>query len=86
MWSMLAVMLVLRTWRPFWRSRPAPALLWSSVAVAAVTVALPFSSLAGPLGLVPLPWPLLGGLVVLLAFYVGANEVAKRWVPSGGRM
>ncbi len=80
----LAVMLVLRTWRPFWRSRPAPALLWSSVAVAAVTVALPFSPLAGSLGLVPLPWPLLGGLVVLLVFYVVANEVAKRWAPSGG--
>lgn len=82
----LAVMLVLRTWRPFWRSRPAPALLWSSVAVAAVTVALPFSPLAAPLGLVALPWPLLGGLVVLLAFYVVANEVAKRWAPPAGRM
>ncbi|HEX8930802.1 MAG TPA: HAD-IC family P-type ATPase, partial [Actinomycetota bacterium] len=44
----LAVMLVLRTNRPFWRSRPGRAPVWSSIAIAAITIALPFTPLAGP--------------------------------------
>jgi Mg2+-importing ATPase len=74
----LAVMLVLRTGRPFFRSRPGRALLGTSLLVAAVTVTLPFTALAHPLGLVPLPAPILAVLVGLTAIYVVANEIAKR--------
>ncbi|HEU5085240.1 MAG TPA: magnesium-translocating P-type ATPase [Acidimicrobiales bacterium] len=74
----LAVMLVLRTRRPFWRSRPGHALLASSVAIAAVTVALPYSPLAGPLGLVGLPLRIVAVLTGLTVLYVGVNEAAKR--------
>jgi Mg2+-importing ATPase len=72
-------MLVLRTARPFWRSRPGRALLATSALVAVVTVALPYSPLASPLGLVGLPVLLLGALVGLTAVYVGANEGIKHW-------
>jgi Mg2+-importing ATPase len=82
----LAVMLVLRTNRPFWRSRPGRALLGSSVAVAAVTIALPYSPLAGPLGLVAVPAGILAALVGLTALYVIANEAAKRRFPPDGRL
>jgi Mg2+-importing ATPase len=75
----LAVMLVLRTARPFWRSRPARALLASSLAVAAVTVALPYTPLAEPLGLTALPARILLVLAGLTAVYVAANEIAKHW-------
>ena len=75
----LAVMLVLRTARPFWRSRPGRALLASSLVVAALTVALPYTALAGPLGLTALPARVLIALVGLTAVYVAANEVAKHW-------
>jgi hypothetical protein len=51
----LAVMLVLRTNRPFYRSRPGRALLASSIAIAAVTIALPHGPLARPLGLTGIP-------------------------------
>lgn len=74
----LAVMLVLRTARPFYRSRPSRPLLLSSLAVAALTVSLPYTPLGGPLGLVPLTWPVLGALAALTALYVAANEGAKR--------
>jgi P-type Mg2+ transporter len=77
----LAVMLVLRTNRPFWRSRPGGALLLSSVAIAAATIALPYSPLAGPLGLVAVPTRILAALVGLTALYVIANELAKRRFP-----
>jgi len=78
----LAVMLVLRTNRPFYRSRPGRGLLWSSVAIAAITLALPYySPLAGPLGLTAVPAEVLAILVGLTALYVIANEAAKRRYP-----
>jgi Mg2+-importing ATPase len=77
----LAVMLVLRTNRPFWRSRPGTALLGSSIAVAAITIALPYTPLARPLGLAAVPTRILAALVGLTAVYVLANEGAKRRYP-----
>ncbi|HVM53248.1 MAG TPA: hypothetical protein VM262_08635, partial [Acidimicrobiales bacterium] len=75
---------VLRTARPFWRSRPGRALLASSVLIAVVTVALPYSPLADPLGLVGIPAGILLLLAVLTALYVGANEAIKRRVLIAG--
>lgn len=74
----LAAMLVLRTARRFWRSRPGPALLWSSIAVAAVTLVLPYSPVASALGLTEVPVAILLCLVGVIAGYVAATEVAKR--------
>jgi Mg2+-importing ATPase len=74
----LAVMLVLRTARPFFRSRPGTPLLVSSAVVGVVAVALPFSVLAGALGFVALPIGVLVALLALTATYVAANELAKR--------
>ncbi len=73
----LAVMLVLRTRRAAWRSRPGNALLVSSAIVAAVTVALPYTPLADGLGLAA---PTAGVLVMLglvTVAYVAATEAAK---------
>ncbi|GAB1646325.1 magnesium-translocating P-type ATPase [Krasilnikovia sp. MM14-A1259] len=75
----LVVMLVLRTSRPFFRSRPGWALLASSGIVAAIVLALPYTPLAGPLGLTPLTAAVLVVLGLLTAGYVAANEIAKRW-------
>ncbi|WP_343938567.1 magnesium-translocating P-type ATPase, partial [Pseudonocardia zijingensis] len=77
----LAVMLVLRTAKPFYRSRPGRALLVTSAAIVVVTVALPYTSLAAPLGLEPPPALLLGALAALTMLYVAANELAKRRFP-----
>ena len=74
----LAIMLVLRTRRPFFRSKPGILLLWSSVLVAAVTIALPYSPLANVLGLTALPLDLVLALAGLTAIYVLVNESVKR--------
>ena len=51
----LAVVLVLRTRRPAFRSRPSRLLLWSTLAVAAATLAIPFlGGLSAVFGFVPL--------------------------------
>ncbi len=73
----LAVMLVLRTRRPFFRSRPGTSLMASSLLVAVVTLWLPFSPLARPLGFAPLPVPVLLALAGITAGYVMATELAK---------
>jgi Mg2+-importing ATPase len=80
----LAVMLVLRTSRPFYRSRPGRALVATSALVGALTLALPFSPLAEPFGLVGLPATMLATLLGLTVLYVAANELAKpRFLPMG---
>jgi Mg2+-importing ATPase len=74
----LAIMLVLRTRRPFFRSKPGKPLLWTSVLVGVVTVALPYSPLAGALGLTALPLDLVLALTALTMIYVLVNEMVKR--------
>jgi Mg2+-importing ATPase len=73
----LAVMLVLRTRRPCFHSRPGSALLVSSIAVALAALAIPFSPLAGPLGFVALPAPVLLALGAITVGYILATEGAK---------
>jgi Mg2+-importing ATPase len=48
------------------------------VATALVTLALPYSPLAGTLGLVGVPMSVLAALGGLTAVYVVVNEVVKR--------
>jgi P-type Mg2+ transporter len=74
----LVVMLVLRSNRAFWRTRPGRGLLWSTIGIAAITVLIPYSSIAGPLGLVGIPAAILAFLVALTVTYALANDVVKR--------
>jgi P-type Mg2+ transporter len=73
----LAVLFVLRTRRPFFRSRPSTVLLGSSVVVGLLTLAIPYSPLAGPLGLVGPSLLILLTLVAITIAYVIATEIAK---------
>jgi len=73
----LVIALVVRTRRPFWRSRPGNLLLWSSLAVALASFAIPFLPGAGLLGFVPLPTGLLLALAAIVALYVAGAEVLK---------
>lgn len=75
----LWILLVIRTYRPFYRSRPAPFLLWSVGVVMLVAIVLPFSPVAGVFGFVPLPGPVLGAILVITALYVLASEATKRF-------
>jgi len=76
----LAVVLVLRTRQPAWRSRPGRLLGWTTLAALVATLAIPYlPPLARLFDFVPLPWPLLAATVVILGGYVLATEAAKRW-------
>ena len=74
----LAVMLVLRTRRPFLKSRPSRALAVSSAAVLVIVTVLPFSPLAEPLGLGWLNAGTFAALVAVVVAYVIVTETLKR--------
>jgi P-type Mg2+ transporter len=73
----LAVMFVLRTRRPFFRSRPSRLLVLSSLGVAGITLAIPYSPLATPLGLSGPPPAVLAALGIITMLYVATTEIAK---------
>jgi len=76
--SATLIVLVVRTRRPFLKSRPAWPLLIATLIVVAAVVAMPYTPLGALFGFVPVPpeFLLLMGLIVLL--YVAAAEGAKR--------
>lgn len=76
----LAVVLVLRTSKPVFRSKPSSLLMWSTIAVTTATFAIPF--LGGPasiFGFVPLSAPHIAAIVAILIGYILATEAAKAW-------
>jgi Mg2+-importing ATPase len=76
----LAVVLVLRTHKPAFRSSPSRLLLWSTLAVAVATVTIPFlGTLSSVFGFVPLSAPQMGAIIAIVAGYIGATETAKAW-------
>jgi len=75
----LAILLVVRTHRPLAKSRPSVGVLWSTVAVAAAAIVLPYLPVvASTFGFVPLPPVLMATLLAITLGYVLANELAKR--------
>jgi Mg2+-importing ATPase len=76
----LAVVLILRTQRPAFRSRPSRLLLWTTLVVAAGTLAIPFvGRLSSIFGFVPLSAVQMSTVLAIVVGYVAATEVAKAW-------
>jgi len=75
----LVIALVVRTRRPFYRSRPGTLLLLSTLAVIALAVAVPYLPYVSMLGFAALPAGLLAALAAITVLYVVAAELTKRW-------
>lgn len=76
----LAVVLVLRTRRPAYRSRPSRLLLWSTLVVAAATFTIPFlGALSAAFGFVSLSALELGVVIAIVLGYMMATELGKAW-------
>jgi Mg2+-importing ATPase len=74
----LAVVLVLRTRGPAFRSKPSALLLWSTLAVLFVALAIPFlGPLSTLLGFEPLSTIELTSIIVIVIAYVAVTEAAK---------
>ena len=77
--SELLVALVVRTRRPFFRSKPGKYLLTSSLLVAVAAVLIPYLPFSAVLGFTQLPLSIVLALLVITCLYVVATEAAKRW-------
>jgi Mg2+-importing ATPase len=75
----LAVALVMRTRRPFFRSRPGRVLLTITVILIPVALATPYLPGAPVFGFVPLPMPIILVILAITAMYVTATEWLKLW-------
>jgi len=73
----ILVALLIRTRRPFFKSRPGKFVLVSTVAVALVGMAVPFLPLADRLGFVPLPGSIVAALLAITLLYALAVELNK---------
>jgi Mg2+-importing ATPase len=73
------VVFALRTRLPLLRSKPSKAMLGMTLLVMAISLALPYTPLAGLLGFTPLPPAYLLAIFVIVALYFVSAEFAKRW-------
>ena len=71
------IVLVIRTRKRFYQSRPSTPLLLATLAIVAFTLLLPYSPLALLFGFVPLPLVFLPVLAGIMIFYVIVAETAK---------
>jgi len=75
----LLIVFIVRTQRPFYKSRPSRVLLIVSLIVAGITLALPYSPLNTLLGLDPLPLPIILTLIGITLLYLLASETVKHF-------
>jgi Mg2+-importing ATPase len=76
--SAVLIVLVVRTRKPFWTSKPGRTLLAATLVIVALTMALPWTPVGPLLGFQPLPLQFALLLAVIVALYVGAAEITKR--------
>ena len=75
----LFIVLVMRTQRPFFRSRPGGLLFIATLVVAGTTVFLPYTPLGALFGFVPLPPLFVLLLLGITGGYLVASELVKGW-------
>jgi len=73
------VVFAVRTRLPFLRSKPSRLMLGMTLLVVIITLTLPYTRLAGPLGFTPLPPVYLLLIFGIVTLYFFSAELAKRW-------
>ena len=71
------IVLIIRTRRPFYKSRPGKWLALATLAIILVTIAIPFTPLAKPIGFQKLPLNFFPALAGVLVLYVISAELVK---------
>jgi Mg2+-importing ATPase len=72
------IVLVIRSRKPFFKSRPGKYLLIATLSIAAITLFLPFTPLGSIFGFSPLPVKTYLLLLLIVAFYILAAEITKK--------
>lgn len=75
----LAIVLVVRTRKPLWKSAPSALLSWLTLGVTMLAIAIPYLPGADWFGFVPLSAPIMAGLAAITLAYLAASEAMKVW-------
>jgi Mg2+-importing ATPase len=76
--SAALIVLVIRSRKPFFRSRPGRSLFLATILVVILTLILPFTPLAGLFAFRPLPFSFVIYLGLIVILYVTGAEIAKK--------
>lgn len=76
--SAALIVFVVRSQKPFFKSKPGKYLVLATLCIVGLTLLLPYSPLAFLIGFQPLPLKLLGLLGVIVLLYIATAEIAKR--------
>jgi len=74
----LFIVMVIRTHRSWFKSKPGRTLTIATLVVAGTTITLPYTALGAIFGLVPLPWTFMLGLIGITVLYLLTSEAVKR--------
>ena len=77
--SAALIVFVVRSRKPFFKSKPSGYLVMATLAIVGLTLALPYTPLATLAGFQPLQLDLLAKLGVIVCLYIGTAELAKYW-------
>jgi len=77
------IVLVIRTRKPFFQSKPGKALFWMTLAVAVAILIFPYTFLGPLFGFVPLPAAFFPVLGIILLLYITSAEMAKKLFYKG---
>ncbi|MGB9716230.1 MAG: magnesium-translocating P-type ATPase [Thermodesulfovibrionales bacterium] len=72
------VVLVIRTRKLFWKSRPSKYLLFTTLLIAIITFAIPYLPFSSLLGFRPIPKDFFVALAIILISYITLAEVSKK--------
>jgi P-type Mg2+ transporter len=72
------IVLVIRSRKPFFKSKPGKYLLAATLLIAGLTLCLPFTPLAGIFGFKPLPIPIILIIAAIIVLYIITAEIIKK--------
>ena len=72
------IVLVIRSRKPAYRSKPGKYLLIATLSIVVITLILPYTQLAGIFGFSPLPLPFLFFIGLIILLYIFSAEIVKK--------
>ncbi|WP_292580501.1 magnesium-translocating P-type ATPase [Mesorhizobium sp.] len=82
--TQLAILFIVRTQMRPWNSRPSRLLAGLALGISVIAIAIPYAPFSNWFGFVPLPGPVLAGLLAITALYVLVSEITKSWLFAHG--
>lgn len=76
----ILILLVIRTQRPFFKSKASPFLLWATIFTFLASVTLPYLPFAAVFQLYPLPFNLFAWIMLIIVVYVVLAEITKKYL------